>query len=234
MKPFQITSASLTKNGNLLINHPQDGWVFTNIDGYFCGKPDEGYDRNDDENEIDFLLRVCPIVRVKTPIWYKPLSRKKSGLWQIIASVRVSEDFSNYDASLCNNGGRYGFWVNAYLFVKTETNRRGNKTYKFATVEQCRTTADFNYTDSGSFQSDCHSYIANDTELNFCHTENGYGESVVSLSDFPTFKDVSHKSVLEIFGKSVIKDLSNKGIFMSNIIAGNKRGFNRNSIKTSI
>lgn len=219
MKPFAITAASLTRNGNLLLNHPQIGWVFAKADGTFCGYPSEEYDRNYGENEVDYLLRVCPQIEIKTPIWYKPAADSRTEKWKLIRTVRLSEDFSNYDPDRCCNGGSYGFWTTGFLFARTITDRRGRQNTEFGMVEQCRTTADFHYTDSGLFEErEWFTYTASDTETAFQHTESGYGDMETPLEGFPTFKSLTYKEVLEMCGTAVISDLVSRNIFISHIV----------------
>ena len=55
-------------------------------------------------------------------------------------TMRINEDYSNYDSQRCNNGGAYGFWTNL--------NREDSGLYYIS----LHTTADFEYCEAcGSF-----------------------------------------------------------------------------------
>lgn len=210
--PFKIESARLTPDGKLLLNHPALGWVITSPTGHhYC------YMQEVD----DAFLRDCVPVEIARPLYYiPPRKRGRGGVrWEHLLSARVWEDYSNYHPDRCNNGGCYGYWENDLLFVRLVRARNGRAVARFAAVRVCRTTADMPYTDSGEFSQSFRTWCATDVEGEFAFTESGHGELDSPLEEFPSFRWLTGREVLDTFpAQEVSRALLKKGIFLSNHI----------------
>ena len=206
--PYQIQFAHLTDDGKLLFHHPALGWVVVNQAGHHSSYL-HGVD--------DALLQECTPVRILRPLFYiPPRPYKREGRWEYLLSTRVSEDFSNFHPDRCNNGGCYGYWEEDLLFAQLTQARNGRAVTKFAAVRVCRTTADFDYTDSGEFQRLWQTTYATDTVDEFAYTESGRGELDAPLEDFPTFRWLTPQDVLDAFpAREVSRALLKKGSTLS-------------------
>lgn len=66
--------------------------------------------------------------------------------------IEYSEDYSDYDSSLCNNGGKYGYWINQHLGKLHYFDWYGKEVIVPAYYFSHHTTSDFEYCPScGSF-----------------------------------------------------------------------------------
>lgn len=69
MKPFRIENAVMTNNGNLLTDHPQLGWCYTNSCGVFLDICISEFAR--------VLCRQGIHIGIKTPLWFKLKKEEK-------------------------------------------------------------------------------------------------------------------------------------------------------------
>ena len=215
--PVKIEFARLTPDGKLLFQHPTEGWVVVSPTGHHHSHL---------EDVDDDILRYCVPVHISRPLFYIPPRRRgrKEVRWEYLLSARVWEDYTAYDPDRCNNGGAYGYWENELLFVRLVRARNGRAALRFAAVRVCRTTADFPYTDAGEFQDQWRTWRATDVEGEFAFTESGYGELDAPLEEFPSFRWLTVREVLDTFpAREVSRALLKKGATLSFALSNGRR-----------
>jgi hypothetical protein len=140
----------LSDGGNLL-RYCELGWYFSKPNGEFIRQVSNG--------EGDWLSRYGHEIDFHFPQPHPQFFPK----WEFIASVRVTDDFSNFRAETSCNGGNYSFATFEDWFVA----KFSNGDWKFMSVTRHSTSAEFSYDELfGSFQTDLGTVnISNSSEL---------------------------------------------------------------------
>ncbi len=149
IQPVEICTARLTNGGNMLAQTP-NGWAFVTPKGEIVRHPDDQTEHWG-QTELEHLLQVCPEIQFTSkPVWLRQPRRKMpDAAWHVIARYCVEEDFSHYRWATGSNGGDYGFWTTRTVFA-----RKIDGKIEAGYIDRKGTTADFRYTDCGSFQNE--------------------------------------------------------------------------------
>ncbi len=171
----------LTTGGNLL-RYCELGWYFTNPSGEFL--------RECSKHEADYISKNGHEIDFHFPEPHPQFFPK----WEFIASVRVTDDCSNYRPETSNNGGNYSFATFEDWFVA----KFPNGEWEFMSVNRHSTSAEFSYDElDGRFQNDLGTVnISNSSELVSYLSQSGK-----SWNEETKSYDYQIEVVLEKFGE---------------------------------